>query len=282
MRIAVTGAGGGLGRAFVAATGTSTHEVHAFTHADLDVGDRAAVAGTLLPLRPDVIVNAAAFADVDECEADPERAARDNALGPRWLALAAREVDAVLLHVSTDYVFDGEKGTPYDESDPPNPVNAYGRSKLAGEDEVRAVAPRHLVVRTAYLFGGGRDYFTSAVRRLARGEDAGGLVDRRSSPTFVRHLAERLAPLTLEVSRTGRFGTYHLAGPEPASWHELLVRAKALAGLPGAVLEQRADELALVAARPRDSSLASALVPGLAIEPMPSLDDALREQLGSL
>lgn len=274
MRIALTGAGGGLGRAFAAAC-PSHHDLVPLTHAELDIGDHHAVMQTLVPLDPDLIVNAAAFTAVDACESDPARAARDNALGPQNLALAARARGANLLHISTDYVFDGEKDGPYDELDPPSPRSVYARSKLAGESNVRHLTPEHFVVRTGYVFGGGEDYLSGALRRLAEGETVGGLADRTGTPTYVRHLAERLLPLAL----TGRFGTYHLAGPETASWFEVLERAKADASLSGTVEPQRAEDLALPAPRPRNSALTSVFVPELGIPPVPPLGEGLSDLL---
>jgi len=277
VKIALTGAGGGLGRAFLE-TCPSHHDVAAFTHDELDIGDHQAVLQTVVPLAPELIVNAAAFTKVDACETEPERAYRDNTIGPHNLALAARACGAMLLHVSTDYVFDGEKGAPYDELDAPNPISVYARSKLGGETAVRSALPESFVVRTGYVFGGGTDYLTGALRRLAAGEEAGGFVDRTGTPTYVRHLAERLLPLVL----THRFGLYHLGGPEPATWFEVLTRAKAIGNLPGTVVEQKADELGLPAARPRESALRSIFTAELGVSSMPPLDGALRHLMSCL
>ena len=124
MRLVITGAGGTLARAFLEQV-PPHHEIHAFDHAGLDIGDHDAVRRTVEPLRPDAVMNLAAFTQVDANELDPLRAARDNAMGPQHLALAARACGAILLHVSTDFVFDGTKATPYDELDRPAPLSVY-------------------------------------------------------------------------------------------------------------------------------------------------------------
>lgn len=272
----MTGAGGGLGSAFLDVV-SGHHDVVPLTHAELDVGDHDAVMGSLPAIAPHAIVNAAAYTDVDGAEADPDRAFRDNASGPHHLALAARACGAALLHVSTDYVFDGSKSAPYDEADDPRPLpSAYARSKLLGERLVRDAVREHLVVRVGYVFGGGGDYVSGAVARLRRGEAVGGLTDRVGSPTYVRDLAERLLPLLL----TRRWGTYHLGGPEPATWFDVLSRCVAIGGLPGSVTPQTADKLALPAPRPRYSALTSVLLPTLPVPAMRPLDDALEEFLG--
>jgi dTDP-4-dehydrorhamnose reductase len=276
VRLVVTGAGGGLARAFLAQLPVH-HEVTAFTHAELDVGDHDAVLGAVPSFAPHAIVNLAAFTAVDANETEPERAWRDNARGPQSLALAARACGAWLLHVSTDYVFDGTKGAAYDEFDEPRPLSVYGRSKLAGERLVRDVWWRHVIVRTGQVFGGGTDYVSTSIERLRAGQEVGGLVDRFGTPTAVDALAARLLPLVL----AGRPGTYHVAGPERACWYDVLRRARTLGGFPGAVREQRFGELGLAAPRPVDVPLTSVLLDGLAIAPMPPLDASLRVLVGA-
>ena len=274
MKLVVTGATGDLARAFLERL-PAHHTVHPFDHAALDVGDHDAVRRTVEPLGVDAIVNLAAFTGVDGNELDPARAFRDNALGPQHLALAARASGAVLLHVSTDYVFDGSKGSPYDETDVAAPLSVYGRAKLAGERFVRELVPSSYVVRVGHVYGGGHDYLSRAARRLADGEPVGGLTDRWGSPTYVGHLAERILPLLL----TGRFGTYHLGGPQPATWFEVLERIQELTGWPGSVEPQLAADLALQAPRPEYSALTSVFVPHLGLDPMPSLEEGLKDFL---
>jgi dTDP-4-dehydrorhamnose reductase len=277
MRIAVTGSGGGLGRALLAAA-SSEHDVRGFARTDLDVRDHDAVAEALIPLQADVIVHCAAMTSVDACEAEPARAAETNVLGSFNVAEAARRSGARLVAISTDYVFDGEKGASYDEGDRPNPLSVYGWTKLAGERAAQAVAPDALIVRTAWVFGSGKDFLSGAIRRLGAGEEVDGIVDQVGSPTHVTDLAERLLPLIAADVR----GIVHLAGPEATTWHDVLVRAKRAGGLAGAVVALKADEAGRPAPRPANSSLTSAVLDGTPVPPMPPLDDAIGRVLADV
>ena len=271
MRVAVTGAHGGLGRALVRRL--QRHDVAAFAHDDLPVEDPAAVRDRLTAARPEVIFHLAAMTSVDGCELDPDGAFAVNSLGSRNVAVASRDVGAVVVAMSTDYVFDGTKGDPYHEFDEPRPRSVYGRSKLAGEEEVREHAPEHLVVRTAWVFGAGDDFLTRSVRALAAGAEVGGIVDQVGSPTFVDHLAERLPQLV----EAGARGLVHVAGPEPVTWYDVLERAREIGALPGTLSEQKMGDLDRPAPRPANSALTSLVLPAHGVPPLPLLDDAIRE-----
>ena len=270
MRLAVTGAGGRLGRELLDVL-PSHHDAIALGRDDLDVGDHDAVMRTIPALAPDAVLHLAAFTDVDGNEHDPDRAFRDNARGAHSVALAAASCGAAIVHLSTDYVFDGTKGTPYDESDVTSPVSVYGRAKALGECLVREVAPQHVIVRSGFLFGSGTDHLSTQVAKIRRGEHGVGIADRVGTPTYVRDLAERLVPLLL----TRRWGTYHLAGPEATTWLDVLMRCRVIADLPGSVEPQRAVDVGLVAPRPSFSALTSVMVAGTTVPPFPPLDDAL-------
>lgn len=277
MRIAVTGAGGGLARAFAVAA-SAEHEVRGFSRADLDVRDHDAVIAALGPLEADVILHCAAMTSVDGCDAEPARAAETNVLGSFNAAHAARRSGARLVAISTDYVFDGEKGAPYDERDRPNPLSVYGWTKLAGERAAASVAPDLLVIRTAWVFGSGKDFLSRAVGSLRAGEEVGGIVDQVGSPTHVADLADRILTLIGSDVR----GIVHLAGPEATTWHDVLVRAKRTGGLAGEVVAQKADEVGRPAPRPANSSLTSVVLAGTGVPPMPPLDEAIGRVLADV
>jgi dTDP-4-dehydrorhamnose reductase len=223
MRILVTGAGGQLGTDLVRTCTEAGDEVLACTSAQLDLGDRDSVAQAITSTDPDVVVNAGAWTAVDDCEADPDRAWRVNALGPRWVTDAARRVGAHVVQLSTDYVFDGTKATPYVEWDAPNPPSAYGRSKLGGE---REVDPSHTIVRTAWVCGAHGKNMVKTVLSLADRPELAFVDDQRGSPSFTADLA--IAIRRLAVSRLP--GTFHVTNQGDTTWYGFVRDVLELAG----------------------------------------------------
>jgi dTDP-4-dehydrorhamnose reductase len=226
VRVLVTGAGGQLGRDVVAVCEAAGDDVTAADHAALDVGDRDQVFQAITALRPEAVLHVGAWTAVDACESDPDRAYRVNALGTRWVADASRRVGAHLSYVSTDYVFDGTKGSPYVEWDRVNPQSIYGRSKLGGEDEVRAHAPGASVVRTSWVCGEHGHNMVKTVLSLADRPELAFVDDQRGCPTFTADLAVALRRLA--ASRIG--GTFHVTNQGAVSWYEFVRTILELSG----------------------------------------------------
>jgi dTDP-4-dehydrorhamnose reductase len=204
MRILITGGRGQLGRAFASLAGQ--HELMVMGRRDLDVSKLEA-RDRVAELRPDLVVNAAAYTDVDGCEADPDRAYRINALGARNLALGSEKAGAALVQVSTDYVFDGRKGEPYSEFDETAPISVYGASKRAGEIEAARICRRTFVARTAWLFGAGGSNFVTRMLELAEERPQLEVVQNEvGCPTHCADLARAI----LALAETDAYGTYHL------------------------------------------------------------------------
>jgi dTDP-4-dehydrorhamnose reductase len=228
---------------------------------EVDIADPGAVGRLFdgLGRAPDFLVNAAAFTHVDRCEREPETAHRANAVGPGVLAEACARAGSRLVHVSTDYVFDGDAERPYEEEDTPAPRSVYGRSKLEGEERVRAVSEDFLVVRTSWVYGRGRNFLAAILAQAEarrRGEAAGPLRvvdDQHGRPTYAEDLASGLHGL---VERGAR-GVYHLAGGgEAATWWELARACLDAAGFADLVVDRiRTEDLQLDAARPARSVL---------------------------
>ena len=253
MRILVTGATGQLGAQVLAAC--DGHEVLAPRRAELDLTEPDQVEQVVAASAPETILNAAALTDVDGCERDPEQAMAVNARGVRSLAVAAARVGAHVVHVSTDYVFDGRSGQPYDEWAPTRPLSEYGRSKLAGEQELAAHCPSWTTVRTSRVFGGRGDLVSWAFAAHDRGELTGVLADQVSIPTYGPDLAQLLVRLGVER----RQGLFHAtSGAEAVTRHEWITSALRLRGVdPSDVAPLDAADLDRPAARPASSALAN-------------------------
>lgn len=221
MKVLITGAGGQVGRALVTQAPTAV-DIRAVQRGELDIADADGVARYIAAFRPDVIINAAAYTAVDKAESDESGAARGNVEGPRNLAAAARDVGARLLHISTDFVFDGQSATPYRPDDAVNPLGVYGRTKLAGERAVLEIlCERAAIVRTAWVYAAQGNNFLRTMLRLMSEHGAVRVVtDQIGTPTAALSLADVLWMLAL---RSDLSGTYHWSDAGVASWYDFAV-----------------------------------------------------------
>ncbi len=254
MKLLVAGAAGMLGRDLLLAAGNAGHDVVGFGRAELDVTNAEQVGRRVELERPDVVINAAAWTDVDGAETAEQAAFAVNGTGAGNLAAAAAAVGASVVYVSTDYVFDGAKGEPYVESDQPAPLSAYGRTKLAGEEATAAANKRHFVVRSAGLFGVGGNNFVETMLRLAEGQSEVLVVrDQIGSPTYTWHLAYGIVRLIEGLE----FGIHHMAAAGQCSWYEFAREIFEQAKVDCKVLSVSTEEFGRPAARPPFSALTS-------------------------
>ena len=254
MKVLVTGAGGMLGRDVVLAAGNAGHDVVGFGHTELDVADADALAAKFELERPDVVINCAAWTDVDGAEEAEEEATAVNGVAAGNVAAAAAEVGAAVVYVSSDYVFDGSKGAPYVETDQTAPLSAYGRSKLAGEEATAAANKRHFVVRSSWLFGIGGSNFVETMLRLASTQNEVLVVrDQIGSPTYTWHLAYGIVRLIEGIE----FGIHHMAAGGSCSWYDFAREIFDQAKVECLVLSATTDMLGRPAPRPSFSALES-------------------------
>jgi dTDP-4-dehydrorhamnose reductase len=283
MRVLITGAAGQVGREIVDLCAHSGDEVIACSRAELDVSDRDAVLQAITTTRPAVVIHAAAWTAVDACEADPPRAHAVNALGVRNVAEAARRVDAHLVHLSTDYVFDGTKELPYDEWDHPNPLSIYGRSKWAGEQELVLVGGGSAtVVRTSWVCGRhGSNMVHTLLRLAAEGADPAFVDDQRGHPTIVSDLVPMLRRLAVER----RPGLFHVTNQGETTWFGFARAVFAAAGHdPGRVRAITTAELdpPRPAPRPKNSVLDNAALRLAGLPLLPHHEESLERLVHEL
>ena len=252
MKVLITGAAGMLGQQVTREFRQRGQQVFPFDHGTLDITDLPVVRITLARVAPDVVVNCAAYTAVDKAETERETAFAVNAIGPRNLALACGEVGAALVHVSTDYVFDGDKAEPYVIWDPLQPLSVYGLSKAWGENYVRSLLTRYYLVRTSWLFGPGGSNFVDRILRSAReGQPLRVVNDQRGSPTFTVDLAGGIADLVMR----GAYGIYHLTNQGITTWYQLACLVLSQAGLSVPIRPISTRELNRPARRPANSVL---------------------------
>lgn len=276
-KLLITGAAGQLGQALVPEATRQGWEVTATDIPDLDITDFQVVWRELTRRRPEVVINAAAATRVDDLESDPDGAIKVNGLGPRNLAVACRRLGLKLIHLSTDYVFDGAKPEPYLEWDATGPLSVYGRSKLLGEEWVRQQCPDHFIVRTAWLYGLPGPNFITAI--LARGRSLGPagelkvVEDQRGTPTST--LA--LAPQLLALAKTEAFGTYHATCQGDTTWYGFACLILETAGIQVGITPCTTAEYPLPAHRPANSVLDNRLLRLAGLDCMPSWQTAFQQ-----
>jgi dTDP-4-dehydrorhamnose reductase len=278
MRVLVTGAKGQLGTDLVRTCREAGDEVIACARTELDLTDRDSVLSAITSTRPEVVLHAGAWTAVDACESDPDRAFSTNAMGSRWVTEAARLTGSHVLHVSTDYVFDGTKPEPYHEWDDPNPQSVYGRSKLGGE---READPSHTVVRTSWVCGAHGPNMVKTVLALIDQPELAFVDDQRGCPSFTADLAPALRQLA--VARMA--GTFHVTNQGATTWYGFVRDILELAGSdPGKVRAIATSDLdpARVAPRPANSVLDNAALRHLGLPTLPHYREPLERLVRAL
>ncbi|MCM3871770.1 MAG: dTDP-4-dehydrorhamnose reductase [Pyrinomonadaceae bacterium] len=280
MRVLITGAGGLVGRAVSEHCAAREDDVLTYDHRSLDITNVALVTATIDKQLPDVVINCAAWTDVDGCEFDHARSIAVNAQGPENLATASRKVGATLITISTDYVFDGTKKGFYTQRDDPNPKSSYGAAKLAGEQRSQQAFARTVVVRTGFIFGpGGTNFLSTVVERGMRGESMKAISDAWGTPTYAPHLAVRLR----ELAERDLPGVFHVVNSgDGASFEGFTRAALRAAGCDETKVETvTMESLHRPAPRPANSRLRCLLSEAIGLEPLPNWEDALQEYVAS-
>ena len=221
MKLLVLGAGGQVGRELCRREWPAGYRLAAFDRGDIDITREDSIAAAMQRERPDMVINAAAYTAVDRAETEPDAAWAANCTGPGQLAAACREAAVPLIHISTDYVFDGSKARPYREDDPVNPLGVYGRSKEAGDRAVREALPEHVILRTAWVYSAHGHNFVKTMLRLAGERPVLRVVaDQTGSPTSAAEIAAAIATVVRRLAAgEGRWGTYHFTGGGAVTWH---------------------------------------------------------------
>ncbi|HYK17414.1 MAG TPA: dTDP-4-dehydrorhamnose reductase [Bryobacteraceae bacterium] len=275
--VAIFGGRGQLGVELVREFSERGYTVAGFDRTSVDIGDASRVEQTLARVDPALVLNAAAYNQVDVAEKEPQAAFVANALAVRNLAMACRQLDARLVHFSTDYVFDGSAGRAYTEQDEPHPLGAYAVSKLAGELYARAYLDRPLIIRTCGVFGPGglktaRGNFVETMLRLAASQKPIRVVeDHVASPTYSPLLAARTADL---VER-GQHGIFHVGGGAPISWFDFAATIFRVAGVKPELQPTNEKEYRTPARRPKYSVLSNAKMESCGVAPMPPIEKAI-------
>lgn len=281
MKIVIIGANGQLGFDLVRVFNDTEHEVVSLTHADIDVTELKSSEEILKTIQPEVIINCAAYVRVDDAEDFPDKAFAVNAIGARNVARISRDLDAILMHISTDYIFDGRKTQPYTEDDVPNPLNVYGNSKLAGEYFVRNNLERYYIIRSSSLFGAagasgkGGNFVETMIKKARNGEEIRVVNDMVMSPTYTIEAARMIRDILLEKLP---FGVYHAANRGYCSWYNFTRAIFKILDIDANLSPTKTNILQSEARRPMFSPLMSVKLKNYGLE-MERWDAALKKYL---
>jgi dTDP-4-dehydrorhamnose reductase len=285
MTVAVIGANGQLGTDVVTAFQNAGETTVGLNHSDLDISSLDSTRDTLAGVRPSVVVNTAAMHNVDNCEREPLRAYEVNALGARNLSLVTRDLEAKLLHVSTDYVFDGSKASPYVEDDRPAPLNVYGNTKLAGEALISETSDKYFIVRTSALYGkspcrakGGRNFVDMMLSLAGKREELRVVNDEFISPTSTSELAKQI----VELCRSNHYGLYHATTEGSCSWFEFAAAIFAITNTKVNLRIASPNDFPAKVPRPKYSVLENQELKRLGLNAFGSWETALTDYLNSL
>ena len=273
MKILLTGRNGQVGSELEAIL----HPAVATDHAMLDLADVDAIRSAVRAAEPEVIINAAAYTAVDKAESEPELAMRINGAAPGVLAEEARRANALLVHYSTDYIFDGTKRSPYVETDPTGPMSVYGRTKLEGETRIRASGCRHLILRTAWVYGRGGNFVRAILRQAEKGAALRVVNDQVGAPTWARDIAK----VTSDLLNKSAEGTFNVSAGGSASWYEVALEILRLVGRKLEVTPVSTAEYGAKARRPAYSVLDNARLRASGVKPIGDWRQRLAEHLKS-
>ena len=285
MKVVVIGANGQLGMDLMAVFGDQSPLAYAkaqasvvgLIHGDIEITDRDSVASVLGEVKPDLVINTAAYHKVDDCEKNPDRSFQVNAIGALNLAVVTESMNIDLLHISTDYVFDGKKKAPYVETDLPNPLNVYAVTKVAGEHFIAAHSSRYYIVRSSGLYGHnkcrakGRNFIDTMLMLVKEKKEVRVVQDEELTPTYTYHLAQQIR----ELVQTRAYGLYHITNNGSCSWYEFAKAIFENAGIAVTVTPTTVKEFSSPIKRPHYSVLENAKLQSLGIDHMPMWRESL-------
>lgn len=277
MRVLITGAGGMLGSQVASAYKALGAEVYPFNRKELNICDIETLKIVFYSIKPTLVVNCAAYTVVDKAEVEKETAFLVNGLGPKYIACLCRDMKAVFVHISTDYVFNGKSNTPYRVYDPTGPINVYGKSKFYGEQVIRETYDRYFIIRASWLFGpGGKNFVDTFIKLCSKTDPIKIVNDQTGCPTYTADLAQGI----VKLAQTGVFGTYHLTNSGQVTWYGLALEIKKLLNLKNQVVPCGSEDFPRPARRPRYSVLDPFPLHAVTGLKLPSWQDALRRYLG--